>query len=500
MRAVRVEVRPDAEVVSEQTATNTRIEGIAVAIDELGQEHTHESGSFLFLTADNELEAVDVREGRWSLELSFAAGQLAVAALALGGRKVQLPDKPLEIPENRFVEIRGRWEGRQILRVRDATTRHDLLNVTVVFLGNLCFEDHPGPYSPDNVVIAGQPSPIEIGNHFGLGPLVLFVGAPMYAWKRVSLSLVAQGNEYPVDLEPGAELAITVIEAEPEARESRSGVAKRSLYRNVLRLREASLVDAEADFSALLAQVDQASALPPTAVPEADARADCPTPATPAAIKALALARVGPSLEVYPAESGPTLITGMTPGLYDVCLDIGPSRDPIVLVSERVEVRPGARTFVTLTVPERPAVVPLAGTLFVSVAWGETKVELVFLGLGERMSLAEMQPALDQPGLYRWDAGEVVPRRHELTVWPFGLREIVDVPPPGKTDVCLVVREPCDVVVRIIDKETGAIVKPGLVSWACSGPLGTRIRSDRHGMWRFRAPVGSMGGRHLQHG
>jgi hypothetical protein len=201
---------------------------------------------------------------------------------------------------------------------------------------------------------------------------------------------------------------------------------------------------------------------------------------------------------------------GLPPGKYLVRAEVGEVfRDPLVLAGAPVALEAGATASVTLVLGERPRSgepVPLAGTLYLPEAWGPSKLSLSIEPLNRpqakkedrlRVHLQDMEPVQGQPGLYRWDAGSVVPGTYQAQLNDFQYQMVIEVGAAGRRDVEIRIGEPALVAVRVVDAETGSNVDAGEVLWNCRRPEGIHgggmnsvPRDAATDSYRFRAPVG----------
>jgi hypothetical protein len=201
---------------------------------------------------------------------------------------------------------------------------------------------------------------------------------------------------------------------------------------------------------------------------------------------------------------------GLPPGKYVLRAEVGDwFQEPLVLAGAPVELVAGETASVTLELSDRPRrgkPVPLAGTLYLPEAWGESSLALYFEPLNRpqakeddrlRVGLKDMEPVPGQPGLHRWSAGRVVPGKYQAKIHEFEYQQVIDVGPQGRRDVEIKIGEPVEVTVRLVDAETGAVLDAGRVHWNCQRPegisgggLNSAERDAETGEFRFRAPAG----------
>ncbi|MSR48191.1 MAG: hypothetical protein EXS13_14215 [Planctomycetes bacterium] len=217
--------------------------------------------------------------------------------------------------------------------------------------------------------------------------------------------------------------------------------------------------------------------------------------------------------QVEPAPEGKTHIDGVTPGRVRIALERGDDWDaPQVLAEAVVEIVKGVDARVTLTIePPREVArrVRLAGSVRFSPAWNSSRLDLRFKPAvvpGSttadefKLGFRDLDAIAGPPGVYRFDAGTVLPGRYLVRSYSCGFQQFVDTGPDGTESAQVVIGNPADVVVHAIDDLTGSpICGKRLVLWNCK-PLPEGERGSVDGAewsaldqaWCFRAPAGEI--------
>jgi hypothetical protein len=497
------------------------ITGNVVVVDEDLREHPSEDGAISITLWTGEsgkpCGKIAVVDGKFHARVTEAA-TLEVEWLSLAGREAWVDAKRTPIPDDHVIEIRARWPRPTSLRVIDGETRADLSGLTLVKGEGDPDLKHPGDYEKDDILVKDGRSPLSVqpwSEPFASWNAVLYVSAPGYAWARAAVDFAA-GGERLVELHRGAELELTLencqgsrpteedVEAlvtqwmaefdetpasdfadgKPDRQEMRASLrdwAKQEALSSsrcpVVRLHVREAFDVE-DRLAELAELVKRS--PEGERPSLDElRASLED----------ALANPRPdgrvALEVLPVAGAPTLLSGVMPGSYVVAVEIGDWwASPIVLAFAPVTLVAGEKTSLTLKLadpPAPPTLAPLAGTLYLPPAWGEVRPTLRFQILnrpeldgddGPTVSSPDLRPVEGSPGLYRWDAGQVPAGLWEVTIDRFGFGQQITVPEEGEPNARIVIGEPADLAVHLVDAESGleAQVEAGSLSWRCASP------------------------------
>jgi hypothetical protein len=198
---------------------------------------------------------------------------------------------------------------------------------------------------------------------------------------------------------------------------------------------------------------------------------------------------------------------GLAAGTYSIRVELGDWYDePRVLGETRAAVVEGERTSATLHIePAPPTVrVPFAGTLVLPEDWALADFELGFERVGRnadgsktrfRLRRTDMEP---RGGLLLWTAPDAPSGRYEVELEALAYAALIELPDGGTMKAQVVVPSPCDVAVRCIDADTGAVATGVELHWCAEIP-GVRGRRDRVAdwdadgeLWRFRAPVGGV--------
>ncbi len=422
----RVETPPQPQSTAPVGGPEGRVSGTIVVVDAEGVEHPEEDGEIKFVlwTANSGSQAkVVVRGGRFSFDPDEDV-RIEVSDATLGGRRAYVPGEH-EVTDG-VIRIRAVWPGRKLLRVVDADSGVDLDGVVAIASTDWKTDDceHPGHWKDADLRIEGERSPCELKlpaeqKHWVRWEETLWVRSPGYAWGRLKVNY-ASALERRVELRRGGGLAVQVTGEKPKSD-------------TVLRLRRVHVKQ--------------------------------------------------PILEM-PLKMGERLIEGLAPGPYLLSAEQGNWwKSPLELVRQTVEVTIGARAPAVLQVLPRPdkATVPFAGALFLPPAWKTSRLSLRFEPIGRpgvtdgdehRLDLSSMEPDPAKDGLYRWDLGDVVPGKYEVVCYAIDMQWVIDTGPAGRRDAEIVIGEPVDAAVRVIDDATGAAVEGATVHWNCERPQG----------------------------
>jgi hypothetical protein len=229
---------------------------------------------------------------------------------------------------------------------------------------------------------------------------------------------------------------------------------------------------------------------------------------------------VQPTLRIYDAADAHSMlaefgsvganeeIDGLAAGKYEVRVELGEwFSEPAVLARATVEIEAGKRAQVNLTAVQKPAPskAPLRGVIAIPAAWqiGRDAIRVELEPLGALQPYADRQlfsggriQRGDRDGEYRLQAEDLPVGRYALTIDPVGWSCLVSVA-EGAPEFRVEVTEPVDVVLRIVDADTGAPCKGLTLSWYPPPPIGvhgwspTRVgEAAESNEFRFRVPAG----------
>lgn len=151
------------------------------------------------------------------------------------------------------------------------------------------------------------------------------------------------------------------------------------------------------------------------------------------------------------------------------------------------------RVVIELAPQTMPESVALSGTLFVPPVWGAFRerlriqpCEVPFLVDHEWIQVAgsALKPVKATPGLYRFDAGRLLPGRYELHMLAFCHAQFLELDATGATDIAIVIPSPVECTVRLVDDTSGEIVASGALSWGRDA-----IVPDDESEWRDWWPM-----------
>jgi len=418
--------------------------------------------------ARSRLQRVEVKRG--SFDAHFPEGSTIGGDTALlDGRAVRFDVVGHAVLEQEIIELTGRFEDGR-LRVVDSVTGDDLDHVTLVEaapsgagLGHGCFLLPPAGVGLETLR-EDATSPLRIEAHevpHHSGRPGCFVRARGYGWHCFEWQSPPKVEQV-IELQPEATLTITVV--------------------NLPRQQTATL------------------RLRP--IPDSQAES----------------MNGWWRLWEQPLDpSAPTVILdALEPRPLEVSVEIGRAGHErrLVLAEAEIELKPGRKTNLLLTCiapPEAPPPVPLAGTLRVPIAWeiasnsipDPKRVAIRFemrdrpadLDGTTRAILQEDLIPTGTPGLFRWDAGEVLPGSFVAIIrcdeeWTDSWSTEFIVGPTGNRHLALELPPPAALIIRL---EEAPGLAPMFVEWrAGSGqpePLafGMRLGPGPH---ELRLPIG----------
>lgn len=443
--------------VPDANAPPITVTGTITAVDARGIEHTTCDGTvelqFLYANADkptsfaSEDVVAAVAAGRWQADAPAHATKLQVGKVELDGRPALCADERDLDPAGPPVSLRARWlEPFLLLRVLADDTGADLGDLRVVQMGDPTLEDCPHPGNKNRIpVLEHASSPLRLANQSTRAKERYWATAPGYAWNQVALSTIEPGERV-LRLRPGGDVDVVIVgDAPADAR---------------LRVRQTGFTDGL------------------------------------------------PFAELRPVAGGTTRVDALPAGTWSIALEKGDwYRERVVFGRVDAAVTTGTVTSATISLeqaPERPAAFQIGGTLRVSPRWGrDLSVEVEPTGptkvwdeYGVKEALANMRQ-LDE-GLYRWGPFDVVAGRYELTVHGCQHHAIVPVGPAHPTEITIVVPDPNEVRVRLLDGMDGkpmAGANPGwcglLEGWQ-SGWRPSPMQELGDGWYTFQAPAGQL--------
>ncbi len=340
--------------------------------------------------------AVRVVGGQWSARVPSST-QVGIRELTMSGRPASPLNEWESVPASRILTIRALEMQGVVLHVLDAFTRAPLDGVSVMRVRH--WSPHyvfpSAGYRPENVVSGGV-SPVRVP------PGEYCVAAPGHAWKSMRIGGTAKTRT--ILLDAGGDLKVTC----------------RGSGTN----------------------------------PHMRIRLYYPNPSNDKEYRGAA---------ATPGEDGMVQFSSLVPRKYTVRAEIGGNITAArVLCEVEAQVSAGVATSVVLDIPRTDSSdrkVPLSGTLTVRDDPGGpmtvfiTQVE----GPGEefinrkRLNRSDMTIDPARPDVLLWDAGLVRPMRHLITVEPFKVATLVDVPDSGDRAVRLVL--PPLGVVRVTAKD-----------------------------------------------
>jgi hypothetical protein len=164
-------------------------------------------------------------------------------------------------------------------------------------------------------------------------------------------------------------------------------------------------------------------------------------------------------------DNSTIVLRDLAPGAYLLTVELLG-----ILAESPIDLRAGEHAAMALRLgdlPEPRAKVPLSGTLYVPPAWGKRDftLKLGFCSIDDlefvlakdiELHSTTMQEVPGAPSWLRWMAGDVAPGDYlaQIDDGELWLLESIEAPPSGRDDVRLMVKEPADVRVHIVDAET----------------------------------------------
>ena len=497
--------------------TTIEVRGTIVVVDAEGAEYTETSGSMVpfFYEGSNGTggDPVDVVAGHFELEM-LPTLRLGFDQLMLDERAAFLePDDVLDVMPGEDLELHARRPNTPVLRIVDVSSGVLVSPVEIVRCSDwrVHANDHPGCYSPSDVVSSEAPSPVrltveECRPWNGPHRIDLWVRSPGYAWRGLGIDFL-EDTERTLGLKPAAELVITV-----ENLDAYGYLLGPSIDRDLQPVVRARRFPTGDDTPELI-RAEMLRELEETPVHQLSGRSR----PSPNELRAELLSRLTYCtldgrvlLEGRPAESGPIVFEGLEAGRVAVTVEVGDWFDERVVLGWAIaHLEVGKRREVTLRLespPQFEAAAPLAGTLFLPRSWGEVEVALSLRPVDRlpgyddesiRISLGAMKPVAGRDGLHRWSAGEVIPRRYEVLIPELGHYQVIRVPRQGLLDAHVGIGERATVLVHVLDRDTGEPAAIEEVYWSGESSFeGTGVElndleyDDGLGGFRFQAPIG----------
>lgn len=452
--AIDVTATRDSPDLGDADAVTLR--GSITVIDAMGIEHKAESGDMeLSALRGNRFSRVDVsvENGLWSCQVPEDA-RIAISTLELGGRTAFCDlsfMNTVPVPSDRFLPLEARWPPATLLVVRAEDTALELDQIELV--GELRYPDcewrHPGRFSPEQVLVTGVSSPIELAARQSgwEQSITLFARSPGYAWGRIEVDQ-SRGGERILVLSPGGGLDIAFRGHEPPP---------------------GSLLS--------LTPEDESS----------------------------------PMLELPLSEEVAVRIESLPEGHYQVAVQLGRwFNNPLSLGTAVVDVVAGRLSSVAVTLGKAPALelAPLSGSLIVPEGWELDALFLSFDFQGTALGGRDGHFALyerdfvttpEKPGRYEWTAPEVQVGLWEVSLFEPSLAVRVDVGPEGRSGVVIELPPPVRVSLRVLDRDTAELADLDHISWnpprpkgAMGGSLTSVARNAETGTFEFLATAGEI--------
>jgi hypothetical protein len=455
------------------------VEGRVVVVDADGHEETASNGSFEAVdpwrgNGDRQIRPIAVHDGRFRFRLPPGASrEVAVGLLTLE------PDRRLAQPVKRDhtvvdgtpLTLRAAIVSPILLEVVDAKTGKALRDVSVVRVSGWS-GGQPQSRRLGDEIASNAESPVEIhATRGGIPEQVdwqsrLRVSAPEHARAELDVDFHRPAT-IRVALDPGVDLDVTTVAPEAESwvwsqlppqiriYRARPGVSEPDVER---------LVDERMKRYAAMSDEGIGQSVPGGRRPTAsEVREEV-------AFDLPSLRRKelwGPLVTEVPANLDETVhVRSLEPGRYVVTLQRGSSsRHPEVFAETTVDLAAGT-TELTLAPLESGEVerVRVVGTLRVSRAWEfhGLRIALDPAGVAGATENDERSFPVDERSrvegseeLYDFDVDDLRPGRYVAFVAAIDWRQAIETGAHGRDDVALVIGDPADLVVHVVDDETG---------------------------------------------
>lgn len=212
------------------------------------------------------------------------------------------------------------------------------------------------------------------------------------------------------------------------------------------------------------------------------------------------------------------LLEGLRAGEHVLRVDFQPwQKEPTMLARTSFIADPDepASLVVTLDATAMPRRSPLSGTLRLPAYWRNSPrsvlaLETLYIVRSgdritnsrarlQRLAFKEMEQVSDE--LFRWDAGEVWTGRYDIYLPAPYIGIVVDVGPGGVGDAHLEVPPPGELLVEVVDHDTGRPMDEVDVFWSPVSEVGARERHlpfdetlgrDEQGQLKVTAPIGEI--------
>ena len=306
--------------------------------------------------------------------------------------------------------------------------------------------DHPGAHVFDWVCMSSAVSPVRLvptPEQVFQPEADIYVHSPGYAWKRLSIDF-AEGGERTVRMVPGGDLTVAVQRSGP-------------LHDAWVRLRR------------------EGSRFP--------------------------------AVEFDVPPLGEINIDAVEVGTWHVTVELGPwYEDPFVLGRAKAKVLAGIRTVVRVDAVSVPEIdkAPLSGVVILPADWELGSFTLVcdlrgtpLEGSGHHFVRSDAMELRDgEPSEWSWDLGQVATGEYLLCVQELQYSVSVVLTPEGLQDLRVEVPPPGNVIVTVIDEDTGLPASDvEVLHWACTRPGWTQgggyvtaHAEETPGHFEFRAP------------